>query len=384
MTRLEKLPPYLFSAIDEAKARAVAAGVDVVDLGIGDPDRPTPGRLVECMAGAVADPRWHSYPAGTGTPALRQAIADWLRIRHAVKADPDGEILALIGSKEGLAHLPLTCVQEGDNVLVPNLGYPVYTQATILAGGQPREFALRPERGFLPDPAEIAGLVDERTRLIFLNYPNNPTGAVADAKFWREIASVTASRGVILVNDAAYQEVVFGGVRPRTLLEEIDHKHMPVIELHSLSKMFNMTGWRLAFAVGNPRVVGNLARVKESIDSGAFGAVQHVAAFALGEDFESLLAETLAPYPSRKQTMLAALADAGFEVFANDATFYIWARTPAGEGSIDFCRRALRDIGVVVTPGLGFGVGGEGWFRISLTASDESVAAGAERFRKWD
>ncbi|MCK9995345.1 MAG: aminotransferase class I/II-fold pyridoxal phosphate-dependent enzyme [Candidatus Krumholzibacteria bacterium] len=383
MGRLDKLPPYLFSAIDAAKEKARAAGVSVVDLGVGDPDRPTPRALVEVMARAVADPACHCYPAQRGDAGLKQAIALWLASRHGVHVDPARQVLVLVGSKEGLGHLPLTCVEEGDNVLVPDLGYPVYGQATILAGGEPRAFKLKSEMGFLPDLDELARLMDNRTRLLFLNYPNNPTGAVAGQAFWQQVVELCGERNVILVNDAAYLEVTLDGSRPASLLRAADPAADRVVELHSLSKMFNMTGWRIAFAAGHPDVVGDLARVKESIDSGVFTAIQATAAHALGESFTDLLDSVMCAYPERRRIMVDALTSAGFEVFDAAATFYVWCRVPGNESSVDFCGRALEDIGVVVTPGPGFGPGGEGWFRISLTASDEDVAEGARRIGAW-
>lgn len=383
MGRLDRLPPYLFSAIDAAKAEARAAGRPVVDLGIGDPDRPTPPALVEVMRQALGEPAGHRYPAQRGDRALRRTIAAWLAERHGVEADPDGEILVLIGSKEGLGHLPLTCVQEGDNVLVPDVGYPVYGQATILAGGDPRPFALAAERGFLPDLEELARLADARTRLAFLNYPNNPTGAVVQPGFWREAAALAADRGFLLVNDAAYLEVTLDGSRPASMLAEVDHRRHRVIELHSLSKMFNMTGWRVGFAVGHRDVVKALGRVKESIDSGVFTPVQRVAEHALGSAFADLQRGVMAPYAERRRVMVGALEAAGFAVFPSGATFYVWTRVPGGGSSAEFCARVLREIDVVVTPGLGFGSGGEGWFRVSLTASDADVAEAARRFREW-
>jgi len=381
--RLAKLPPYLFSAIEAAKAKALAEGASVVDLGIGDPDRPTPAALVEVMARAVADPRFHRYPAQKGDAGLKQAIALWLEKRHGVRVDPVSQVLVLVGSKEGLGHLPMSCLEEGDNVLVPDPGYPVYGQATILAGGEPRTFALRAENGFLPDLEELSGLMDARTRLLFLNYPNNPTGAVAGAEFWKKVTVLCRHHEVILVNDAAYLEVTLDGSRPACLLQSADLETDRVIELHSLSKMFNMTGWRIGFAAGQAEVIRNLARVKESIDSGVFTAVQATATHALGEAFDGLLESVLAAYPARRGVMVAALGKAGFEVFDSTATFYVWCRVPGNETSLAFCRRALEEIGLVVTPGPGFGPGGEGWFRISLTASDEDIAEGARRLGGW-
>lgn len=383
MSRLEALPPYLFSALDEAKRRRLEAGADVVDLGIGDPDRPTPAVLVRAMQEAVARPTHHRYPAQYGSGEFRRAVADYMRDRFGVTVDPETQILALVGSKEGLGHLPLAFITEGDTALVPDLGYPVYSQATLLAGGAPRPFALRAEHAYLPDPGALAGMVDDRTRLLFLNYPHNPTGAVADAAFWRRMREAVADAPMVLVNDAAYLEVSLDGSRPVSMLQGADLERERLVELHSLSKMFNMTGWRVGFAVGNAEVIARLGRAKESLDSGVFGAVQETAAKALGEGREDLLAGVMGIYAARRRVMLAALERAGYEVFPGGATFYLWVRVPGGESSMDFCARALAEIDLVITPGNGFGPGGEGWFRISLTASDEAVAEGARRLEGW-
>lgn len=383
MSRLDRLPPYLFSAIDQAKAAARAAGRPVLDLGVGDPDLPTPPELVEVLTREAADPANHGYPAQYGDLDLKRAVSAWLERRYGVDADPEREILVLIGSKEGLGHLPLTCVQEGDNVLVPDLGYPVYGQATILAGGDPRNYPLAAGRSFRPDPEDWRRLADERTRLAFACHPHNPTGSTADAGLWRELAAAAAAGGYVLVNDGAYLEVTLDGSRPASLLAAVDHRERRILELHSLSKLFNMTGWRLAFAVGNADVVAELGRVKESMDSGVFTPIQKVAQHALGEPFERLQRDVMAPYARRRAVMVEALAAAGFEVFPATATFYVWARVPAGETAADFCRRALAERDLVITPGTGFGPGGEGWFRISLTASDEDIAAAAVRLREW-
>ena len=379
MARIENLPPYLFSAIDAARDRLLAKGRDVVDLGVGDPDRPTPPALVEVAAAAVANPAHHRYPSGRGDAALRQAVAGFLRRRHGVDVDPATEVLVLVGSKEGIAHLPLALVGDGDNVLVPDLGYPVYTQSAILAGAEPRVFALDASRAFLPDPAELARLADAHTRLCWLNYPNNPTGAEAGAGLYAPLAALAREHDLVLANDAAYLEVSLDVHRPVSLLEAVDHKRNRVVEFHSLSKMFNMTGWRIGFAVGHAEVIAALARVKESVDSGVFTALQEVAARALARGADELLAEVMAPYAERRRVIVAALEAAGVEVFPAQATFYVWARVPGDETSLAFCTRVLEERGVVLTPGNGFGPGGEGWFRISLTAPDERVAEAAGR-----
>ncbi|NTV03552.1 aminotransferase class I/II-fold pyridoxal phosphate-dependent enzyme [bacterium] len=386
MSRLQRLAPYLFTEIDRAKRAAQAAGRDVIDLGIGDPDRPTPAPLLDAMAEAIRRPEHHRYPANRGSAALRRAAADWLRRRHGVTVDPDTQVLALIGSKEGLAHLPLALLEEGDEVLVPDIGYPVYASATLLAGGVPRYFPLTAARGFLPDPAALAAAAGARTRLLFLNYPNNPTGATAPPGFYADVIAALRGTGAVVASDAAYLEVVpevpGAGGRPASLLREADATRERVVEFHSLSKMFNMTGWRVGFAAGHPEVIAALDKVKQNIDSGVFTAVQDVAAQALTPMGEELLRGVMAVYPPRRRLVTGALRAAGFEVFATEATFYVWARVPAGEDSLGFCRRALDDEAVVVTPGTGFGSGGEGWFRLSLTAPDERLAEAAERLRR--
>jgi LL-diaminopimelate aminotransferase len=377
--RLAKLPPYLFSTIDAARDRARAAGVDVVDLGVGDPDCPTPQPLVAVMTRALRDATHHRYPAGRGGPALRAAIAEYVARRDGVAVDPDTQVLVLVGSKEGLAHLPLACIEPGDNALVPEPGYPVYAQGTILAGGEPRPFVLRPELGFRPDPDELARLADAATRLLYLNYPNNPTGAAVDATFWRDAVAFCRERGILLINDAAYLEVVPEGARATSLLAACDPARDRVLEFHSLSKTFNMTGWRVGFAVGHPEAVAGLRRVKESADSGVFGAIQEVAVAALAPDGEALARDVMGVYPERRRRLVAALESAGIEVFPSPATFYVWARVPGGGGSLEFCAALLEATGVVATPGVGFGAGGEGWFRMSLTAPDDRIAVAAER-----
>lgn len=382
MSRLRLLPPYLFAEIDAARRAAVAAGRDVVDLGIGDPDRPTPAALVDAAAAALRRPEHHRYPANAGGAPLRQAVATWLRRRHGAAADPERHVLALIGSKEGLGHLPLALLAEGDEALVPDPGYPVYSQATVLAGGRPVPYRLRAEHGFRPDWEELARLVTPRTRLLYLNYPHNPTGAGADADLLRQAVAFGARHGLVVAQDAAYLEVAFGAERPPSLLAVADLERERVVEFHSLSKTFNMTGWRVGFAVGHAAVLRDLARVKESLDSGVFGAVQEAAAAGLGEAFPALLAETLAPYPRRRAAVTAALAAAGVEVFPATATFYVWARVPGGGSSLDFCRHVLDALDLVLTPGIGFGAGGEGWFRVSLTAPDARIDEGARRLRR--
>jgi len=379
MSRLDLLPPYLFTAIDKAKRQAVSEGCDVVDLGLGDPDQPTPEALLEVMTRAIRNHAHHRYPCNQGSESFRCAIAEWFARRYGVNLDPETQILALIGSKEGIAHLPLALLEEGDNVLVPDIGYPVYPSSTILAGGEPRTYSLIAELGFRPDPDEIAAKSDARTRLIMINSPHNPTGAALDADAWRALLSVSAD--AVLANDGAYLEVGFGGEQPVSLLQVADATVDRVIEFHSFSKTFNMTGWRIGFAVGNSDVIGALDRVKQNIDSGAFTAIQEVAIHALAHD-QMLVREVMSVYPERRATIVAALREAGIEVFRSDASFYVWARVPGDGDAMAFCSRVLKEHAVVVTPGVGFGPGGAGWFRISLTAPDARIVEGAARLRR--
>lgn len=380
MPRLDKLPPYLFTAIDEAKREVLAQGRDVVDLGIGDPDRPTPRELVDVMAEAVRCEAHHRYPSNRGSGEFRTAVAEWFLRRYGVELDPQRQILALIGSKEGLAHLPLALLEEGDGVLVPDIGYPVYSSSTILAGGEPRTYPLTLAGGFRPDPAAVAERLDDRTRLVMVNSPHNPTGAAVDAAGWRGLRDAARSVGAVLANDGAYLEVGFGGERPVSLLQVADPSTDRVIEFHSLSKTFNMTGWRIGFAVGHADVIAGLDKVKQNVDSGAFTAVQDVAIHALAHD-ATLVPEVVGVYPARRAEIVAALEETGIEVFPSDASFYVWARVPGDGDAMAFCARVLQEHALVVTPGLGFGPGGEGWFRISLTASDERIREGARRLR---
>ncbi|HPF35883.1 aminotransferase class I/II-fold pyridoxal phosphate-dependent enzyme [bacterium] len=380
MPRLDKLPPYLFTSIDKAKREALAQGRDVVDLGIGDPDRPTPRALVDVMAEAVRKEAYHRYPSNQGSAALRETVAAWFAKRHGVTLDPASQILALIGSKEGIAHLPLALMEEGDEALVPDVGYPVYPGSTILTGGVPVTYPLTAEGAFRPDPRDIAQRMSDRTRLVMVNSPHNPTGAAVDADGWRALLDAVAGHDAVLANDGAYLEVGFGGPKPVSLLSVADASRDRVIEFHSLSKTFNMTGWRIGFAVGHAEVIGALDRVKQNIDSGAFTAVQDVAIHALEHDAE-LVPDVMSVYPERRAVIVAALEEAGVEVFPSDASFYVWARVPRGGDALEFCARVLREHAVVVTPGVGFGPGGAGWFRISLTAPDDRIREGARRLR---
>ncbi|HDD52873.1 MAG TPA: LL-diaminopimelate aminotransferase [Thermosulfidibacter takaii] len=376
--RLKKLPPYLFAQLDEAKARQLAKGVDVIDLGVGDPDLPTPKPIIDRMKEAVENPEHHRYPSYEGMLSFREAVARWYKSRFGVELDPATEVITLIGSKEGIGHVPLAFVNPGEVVLVPDPGYPVYGGATILAGGEPYNVPLVAGRGFLPDFSAIHGDVLAKARLMFLNYPNNPTAAVAPLDFFKEAVEFAREHGIILCHDAAYSEMYYGEP-PHSLLEVEGAKEVAV-EFHSLSKTFNMTGWRIGMAVGNAAVVQGLKKVKTNIDSGAFQAVQEAGIEALVG--EHGVEEMRQVYKERRDVLVEGLKSAGFQVEAPQATFYVWFPVPGGSDSITFATRALEEVGVVITPGVGFGVHGEGYVRAALTVSKERLEEAAQRLAR--
>jgi len=374
--RLQALPAYLFAALDEAKQRLLRQGREVIDLGVGDPDLPTPQPIVRALQEAAARPEHHRYPSYEGMGAFREAVARWYARRFSVSLDPASEVICLIGSKEGIAHLPLALVDPGSAVLVPDPGYPVYRAATVLAGGQPVSLPLCPERGFLPALEDVPSEVARRARLLYLNYPNNPTAATATREFFHEVVEFARSYDLAVAHDAAYSEIYFGEAPP-SLLEVEGAKGM-VLEFHSLSKTFSMTGWRIGFAVGSAELVGLLRRVKTNVDSGAFEAVQAAAVHAL----ESVDPEPIRRvYRRRREMMLEALRRSRLRPTPSPATFYLWAEV--GEDSTQAAQRLLEETAIVVTPGRGFGEQGEGYLRLSLTVGDEQLREAARRLEGW-
>jgi LL-diaminopimelate aminotransferase len=370
--RLGRLPPYLFDEIDKAKKRAAQKGARVIDLAVGDPDLPTPPEIVDRMRVAVGDPANHRYPGYAGTPALRRAIASWFRTRFGVKLDPEHEVLVLIGSKEGLGHLPMAVVNEGEGVLVPDPGYPVYENTSLLAGAVIRRFTIRERDSFLPDVSELEAA--GAAKLLFVNYPNNPTGAVADSGFFGRLVDFARSRGMMVCNDAAYSEITFEGYRSPSILAA-DGALDCAIEIHSFSKTYNMTGWRIGFAAGNRGILGALAQVKVNVDSSVFGAVQAAAETALTLDYD----ENLRVFEKRRALAFEKLRHMGCGFFDPKGTFYVWARVPGGLSSVAFAVHLLEKTGVSVAPGSGFGQNGEGWFRMALTRPEAEIAEGLER-----
>jgi LL-diaminopimelate aminotransferase len=375
--RLKKLPPYLFAEIDRQKKEARARGADLVDLGIGDPDLPTPPHIIEALARSAREPKNHRYPDYEGLLTFRAAAAHWYRERFSVALDPATEVLTLIGSKEGTAHAPLAFVNPGDVVLVPDPGYPVYAAGTWFAGGEPHFLPLRAERDFLPDLDAIPADVLRRARMLYLNYPNNPTAAVATPAFFARVVEFARRHGIIVCHDAMYSELKFDGYDPPSFLQTPGAKDVGV-EFHSCSKTYSMTGWRIGFVVGNADVLKGIGRVKTNVDSGVFQAVQEAGIAALTGPQESV-AKSRAIYQERRDVVVDGLRKLGLPVTPPRATFFVWAPVPNGGDSRKWAARLLQDAGVVVTPGVGFGPSGEGYYRIALTVDKARIAEAMER-----
>lgn len=378
--RIKELPPYLFAEIDRMRREAVAKGVDLIDLGVGDPDLPTPDGIVQRAQAAVADPGNHRYPSYEGMASFREAAASFMGKRFGVELDPGTEIISLIGSKEGIAHLPLAYIDPGDLALIPSPGYPVYSTATLFAGGQSYFMPLLKENRFLPNLEAVPQAVRNKAKLIFINYPNNPTAAVADVAFFAQAVNFAQRYGLILCHDAAYSEVYYDDeARPASLLAIPGAKEVAV-EFHSLSKTYNMTGWRLSFVCGNRDVVAALGKIKTNIDSGVFQAIQEAGAYALTAD-QSPVERMRQVYRERRDILIAGLKKAGLEVDPPAATFYLWAAVPKGYTSATFTAHLLTTAGIVSTPGNGFGQAGEGYVRFSLTVATDRVKEAAERIK---
>jgi LL-diaminopimelate aminotransferase len=375
--RVEALPPYLFAELDRKVAEKRAGGTDVISLGIGDPDRPTPRHVVEALQEAAEDPSTHRYPSYYGLPALRMAVARWYEERFGVELDPETEVQPLIGSKEGIAHLTWAFVDPGDEVLVPDPGYPVYDIGARLAGGTPVAVPHREERGFLPDLSEVRPT--ERTKLLWLGFPSNPTAAVAELPLFEEAVALARESGVLLAHDAAYSEITFDGFVAPSILQVPGAKEVAV-EVGSASKTYNMTGWRVGWAVGNREAIGALATLKTNIDSGIFNAVQRAAVAALTGP-QDHLGPLLEAYRRRRDLFVGALHDLGWDLKPPLGSFYVWFPTRDGMSSADFAELLLERAGVVVTPGEGYGAGGGGYVRAALTVADDRLEEAVARIR---
>lgn len=381
--RLSELPPYLFVEIDRRKREAIAAARDVIDFGVGDPDQPTHAFIVERMATAIRERANHRYALGAGSPEFRQAVARFFEQRYRVRLDPNGEILALLGSKEAIGHLPTAVVNPGDTVLVPEPGYPVYTSGAVFAGSRCHYMPLRESNGWLPVLDDIPTDIRQSAKLMYLNYPNNPTAACATLGFFERAAAFAREHGILLVQDAAYNEMYFDpAVRPPSILQVAGAKET-AIELHSLSKTFNMTGWRIGFAVGNREALAALAKVKNNIDSGVFGAVQQAGIAALEGIDRPEIAAQFESYRRRRDILIGSLREAGWSVTPSSATFYVWARppgeSPAACDSMKVVTRLLDEVNIVSIPGIGFGPSGEGYVRFALTVDEERTREAARR-----
>jgi LL-diaminopimelate aminotransferase len=364
-SRLSALPKYLFASIDEAVSELREKGVDVIDFGVGDPDLPTPPHIVEEMIKAVQNPAYHHYPSYVGMPSFREAVAKWYKKVFGVHLDPEREVIALIGSKEGIAHTPLAFLDPGDISIVPDPSYPVYKNSTILADGVPYSIPLFEDNEFLPEMEKIPRDVREKAKLLFLNYPNNPTTAVADKQFLREVVEFAYEWDILICYDNPYSEIVFDGYKAPSILQVRGAKEIG-IEFHSLSKTYNMTGWRIGFAVGCEKTINALGMVKTNIDSGVFEAVQRAGIKALLGP-QDCVRENIRVYRERREEMLKLVETLGLEAHIPKATFYVWAKIKDGTSSIDYCKRLLEKYGIVATPGVGFGEYGEGYLRFALT-----------------
>ncbi|NQS99816.1 MAG: LL-diaminopimelate aminotransferase [Candidatus Omnitrophica bacterium] len=379
--RLKKLPPYLFAEIDKAKRKAQGQGRDIIDLGVGDPDQPTPTPIIEKLYQAAKDPNNHHYALDFGMGSLREAIAKWYQQRFDVALDPDTEILPLIGSKEGLAHLPLGLINPGDVALIPEPCYPPYRSATIFAEGEPVNLPLMEDNGFLPQFDKIDSGKLAKAKLLFLNYPNNPTSATVDQGFFAQAVDFAARHNILIAQDAAYSEITFDGYQAPSILQLSGAKDLAV-EFHSLSKTYNMTGWRVGWVCGNSEIIAHLSQVKANIDSGIFQAIQLAAIEALNMGPQKLH-DLINLYQQRRDVFCQALNGLGWKVKQPTATFYIWTKLPKGfTDSIKFAKVLLEQADVVVTPGVGFGPSGAGYARMTLTVSKERLLEAAARIKK--
>ena len=386
--RLNQFPPYLFVEIDRKKREAVAAGRDVIDFGVGDPDLPTHQFIVDAMAEAVRKPHHHRYAQGAGSPEFRQTVAAYFEKRFGVRLDPANEILALLGSKEGLAHLPTGVLNPGETALIPDPCYPVYIAGTLFAGGKCFRVALTEENGWLPDIEAIPKSALEGAKLLYLNYPNNPTAACAPLSFFERAVAFARRHGLLIVQDAAYCDMYYD--QPPLSILQVPGAKDVAIELHSLSKTFNMTGWRSAFAVGNAKAIAALAKVKNNVDSGIFGAIQEASIVALRGIDRTEIKEQIEMYRRRRDILVSGLRESGWSVATPAATFYVWAKPPPfirgdKEGSLSIASHILDQADVVTIPGIGFGACGEGYIRFALTVTESRTQEAVHRLQriKW-
>ena len=379
--RLENLPPYLFREITRKIAEKRAKGEEVISFAIGDPDFPTPNNIINRLCQAAQDPANHQYPESDGLPELRRAIAGWYEKRFGVSLNPDKEVLPLLGAKEGIVHAALCFIDPGDIALVPDPGYPPYAMGTIMANGKPYYMPLTEENDFLPNLEIIPSDVIKKAKLLWINYPNNPTGAVAELDFFNRVAKFASSYDLAVCHDAPYSEVSFDNYQPASFMQAEGGRETG-IEFHSLSKSYNMTGWRIGMAVGNAEMIDALKRVKSNIDSGIPQAIQYAAIEALNGPQDLVRKQSL-KYQRRRDLVVDMLSDIGLEARRPRAGLYIWTKVPGGYTSLEFANDLLEKVGVVVTPGIGYGQNGEGYVRLSLTISDANLVKGLSRLTEW-
>ena len=379
--RVESLPPYLFVEISRKISERKARGEDIISFGIGDPDIPTPPHIIERLCREAHVPANHRYPESEGLPELRKTIVAWYLRRFGVTLDPETEVAPLIGSKEGIAHIALCLLNPGDVALVTNPGYPVYAIGTNLVGGVPYYLLISPQNNFLPELDNIPVNILEKARILWLNYPNNPTGAVADLKFFNKAVEFAKKHDICICHDGPYSEVAFDGYTPVSFLQAEGAKDVG-IEFHSLSKTYNMTGWRIGMAVGNATVINALKTMKSNIDSGIPQAIQYAAIEALNGP-QNCIKEHNNIYQQRRDLIVDTLNKMGLETITPKASLYIWAKVPNGYTSVEFATDLLDKVGVVVIPGIGYGQNGEGYVRLSLTIADASLLKGLSRMAQW-
>lgn len=378
--RLQALPPYVFARLDELKARAREQGLDLIDLGMGNPDGPAPQPIIEAAIKALAKPQTHGYPPFEGTASFRQAITNWYERCYGVKLDPDSEALPLIGSKEGLAHLALAYVNPGDVVLVPSPAYPAHFRGPLIAGGKIYPLMLSAAKDWLIDLPAIPEAVAREAKILYFNYPNNPTTATAPQEFFKEVVAWAHHYEIMLVHDLCYAELAFDGYQPTSLLEIPGAKAIGV-EFHTLSKTYNMAGWRVGFVVGNQDIIQGLRTLKTNLDYGIFAAVQTAAETALQLP-DTYIQQVQERYRQRRDFLLQGLAELGWQIPPSQATMYLWVPCPVGIGATDFALHVLQETGIVVTPGNAFGEGGEGYVRVSLIADCERLGEALHRLKQ--
>ena len=378
--RINELPPYLFAEIDRRKREALSRGVDLIDLGIGDPDIPTPSVIVEKLMESASKPVNHRYPNSSGMAEFREAVAQWYKARFNVNLDPTKDVVSLIGSKEGIGNMAVAFVDPGDVVLVASPCYPVYHIGTAFSGGKNYFLPLKKENAFLPDLEAIPAEIARQAKLLWINYPNNPTAAVADKAFFERVVEFANKYNVIVCHDAAYTEMGYDGYRPMSFLQ-VEGARDVGIEFHSLSKTFNMTGWRIGMAVGNPELVTGLAQAKSNLDSGIFQAIQEagIEALRLGDQ---IVEPSRKIYQERRDVLVEGLRAVGLDCEKPRATFYVWVSCPKGLSSAAFTTKLLEEAGVVTTPGNGFGDAGEGYVRFTVCVDKERLREVAERIRR--